>query len=298
MIKDPKQRFASIQAFVRAFRQASQPDTTHTFLEGTDKLRRVSASRAPSSDLDVVDQASTPEVAPVEQVTLLDNASTVPVELSNGTPDQPGMLVPSATGLPMVHRDKRPLAFIVLFVALLIVLIGGTLFAYPAISTYNAHVQATAIASMSTATVQASQTPPTPNPIPTDFAFTKITQKGGQALSNKEPVAISVKQLPLTITGTYASQGSEQVWIVVEDVYRQYYLQPLPVRFADGGQEGVWRVDNVYTNIGTVRINFVSVTQQGNDFFQKMSDANDYQAFKQLPAGSKTVLVIPIQVTQ
>jgi len=136
----------------------------------------------------------------------------------------------------------------------------------------------------------------TPNPMPSNFVFTKIMQGDGQELPNAEPVTISVKQLPLTITGTYASQGSGQVWVVVVDRYGQYYLQALPVRFADGGQQGVWGAYNVNTNVGTVRIDFVYVTPQGNDTFQHRMDAKDFSSFTQLPNGYKLLLTINIVV--
>lgn len=144
---------------------------------------------------------------------------------------------------------------------------------------------------------------PTPTPMPppilgpTDFALTTITQKNGQVLQNQQPVSIQVAELPLTITGTYTSQGSGQVWVVVEDLYGQYYLQTPPVRFADGGYDGRWRASNVDTNMGTTRIDFVSVTSQGNAILQRKMDSKDVGAFQQLPDGYKILLSISIQVT-
>jgi len=146
-----------------------------------------------------------------------------------------------------------------------------------------------------TSTVQLSPTP-TPNPVPTNFSFTTITLKNRQVLQNQQPVTIPVAELPLTITGTYSSQGSGQVWVVVEDLYGQYYLQTPPVRFADGGIDGQWRASNVDTNVGTTRIDFVYVTPQGNDTYQHRMDAKDFCSFTQLPNGYKLLLTINIVV--
>lgn len=138
---------------------------------------------------------------------------------------------------------------------------------------------------------------PTPSGPPTKFVFTTITLKTGNVLQNQEPVPIPVAQLPLTITGTYSSPGSGQVWVVVEDLAGYYYLQSLPVRFADGGMVGKWRASNVNTNVGTNRIDFVYVTPQGNDTFQHLVDTQQFGAFPQLPDGSQILQTIKIQVS-
>lgn len=136
---------------------------------------------------------------------------------------------------------------------------------------------------------------PTPSPSepPTNFSVTSIALKNGQVLPNEQPLAIPVSGVPLTITGTYTSQGSGEVWVLVEDIYGNYYLQHPSVRFGDSGQ---WTANNVVTAKGTTRINFVYVTSEVNKLFQLMVDTNNFGGFTPLPDGSKIIQTISIQV--
>jgi hypothetical protein len=136
----------------------------------------------------------------------------------------------------------------------------------------------------------------TPLAQPTSFLFTTITQSNGQPLPTQEPVNIALKQVPLIIAGTYSSAGTGVVWVVVVDRAGQYYLQVPAVRFADGGQQGVWRAYNIFTNVGTLSIDFIFVPQ-GEPFFQNKAQNHDYKAFSDLPADATTILRISIRVT-
>src|SRR5437763_5300954 len=90
----------------------------------------------------------------------------------------------------------------------------------------------------SSAVAQHILTPsPTPTlPPPTNFSVTTVSLRDGSILPNTHPLQIPVAGVPLQVTGTYSSQGSGQVWVLVEDAYGQYYLQIPPVRFGTGGQ--------------------------------------------------------------
>lgn len=135
-----------------------------------------------------------------------------------------------------------------------------------------------------------------PSVPPTHFLSATITSSDGRALPTQQPVNIAVKQLPLVIAGTYASSGTGEVWAVVVDKAGQYYLQIPSVRFADGGQQGVWRAYNIFTNIGTISIDFIYMPQ-GESFFQKKAENHDFSAFSDLPSDARTLLRIGIQVT-
>jgi hypothetical protein len=153
------------------------------------------------------------------------------------------------------------------------------------------------------AQVTGSAPPSTPAPQaaaplaqPTSFLFTTITQSNGQPLPTQEPVNIALKQVPLIIAGTYTSAGTGAVWVAVVDRAGQYYLQVPAVRFADGGQQGIWRAYNIFTNVGTLSIDFIFVPQ-GEPFFQNKAQNHDYKAFSDLPADATTILRISIRVT-
>lgn len=145
-------------------------------------------------------------------------------------------------------------------------------------------------------TPPAQVTGSTPSVQPSNFLYTNITQSNGQALPTQQPVNISLRQVPLIIAGTYTSAGTGEVWVVVVDRAGQYYLQVPSVRFADGGQQGVWRAYNVFTNEGTLSINFIFVPQR-EQFFQNKAQNHDYKAFSDLPAVATVLLSITIRVT-
>jgi len=138
-----------------------------------------------------------------------------------------------------------------------------------------------------------ASTPPQPpsHLAPTNFAVTTLTLKNGQVLQDGQ--AIPLAEVPLTITGTYSSQGSGQVWVLVGDIYGNYYLQHPPVRFGDAGQ---WTAYNVVTALGTTSISFVSVTARGNETFEQMVATNNSGGFTILPDGSKVLQILKIRV--
>src|SRR5207253_2269415 len=71
---------------------------------------------------------------------------------------------------------------------------------------------------------------------------------------------IQQSDLPLTVKGTYASEGSlGSVWTVLVDDRGQYYIQNPPVHLTDGE----WAASNVQPLTGIVSIDFVFVDQAG-----------------------------------
>jgi hypothetical protein len=144
---------------------------------------------------------------------------------------------------------------------------------------------------ISSPTVVATPTPaPAFNPIPTNFNVTVIKLNNGQVLQAGQPIPVS--RSPLTITGTYSTKGSRQVWVLVQDTYGKYYLQNPPVAFGDTGQ---WTASNIITAVGTIKILFVCATAQGNSVFQQMV-ATGPSGFTLLPEGSQILQEIPIRM--
>ncbi len=126
--------------------------------------------------------------------------------------------------------------------------------------------------------------PPKAEP-PTGFSV--ITLHPGQVIVNTD--------IPLTIRGTYSSEGSGLVWVVLEDNIGNYYLQSPPVRFQGGGQ---WLAENIRPGAGITKVDFVSVTSDGNTTFEGMVAAGDFGAFTSLPPGSQILVTIPIDTSQ
>jgi hypothetical protein len=120
-----------------------------------------------------------------------------------------------------------------------------------------------------------------PNVLPQNFVVTSLHP--GQVIQDQD--------VPLTIRGTYSSEGSDRVWVVLEDNQGQYYLQTPPVEFLGGGQ---WVAHNIRPGQGITQVDFVQVTSDGNSVFQQMVDSGDFGAFNQLPDGSTILVSIPI----
>ena len=137
--------------------------------------------------------------------------------------------------------------------------------------------------------------PPTPTPTatlapPTDFSVTEMKLKSGKILQIGQPYPVA--ESPLTIIGTYTSQGSGTVWVFVQDDNGYYYLQKPQVQF---GSTHEWAASNVITAVGTIKIEFVYVTPQEQQSFQGMIDAGA-DGFYPLPEGSIVLTEIPIRV--
>ena len=148
-----------------------------------------------------------------------------------------------------------------------------------------------------TATPTAMLAPPTATATPTatlappiDFFVTEIKLKSGKIIQSGQPYPLA--ESPLTITGTYTSQGSGTVWVFVQGDNGHYYLQKPQVQFGSTHQ---WTASNVITAVGTIKIEFVYVTPQEQQGFPGVIHGGSYD-FNTLPPGSDVLTDISIQV--
>ncbi len=142
-------------------------------------------------------------------------------------------------------------------------------------ATSTAVAQMTATAVARTATAIATGPP---------IGFSVTTLHSGQTIQ---------ANIPLTIKGTYSSKGSGLVWVVLEDSYRNYYLQNPPVQF---NGDGTWTATNINPGPGITMVDFVSVTSAGHKVFLGML-AGGFGAFHMLPADANNFLQIPVVVS-
>ena len=153
----------------------------------------------------------------------------------------------------------------------------------------NANANATAQAQLNaTATAQAQA----------------IANATATAIATGPPIDFSVTTLhagdyvqayvPLTIKGTYSSKGSGHVWVVLEDLFRNFYLQNPPVQF---NSNGTWTVTNINPELGITMVDFVSVTSAGHKVFLGMVAKCEFGAFHKLPSDANNFLQIPIVVS-
>jgi hypothetical protein len=123
---------------------------------------------------------------------------------------------------------------------------------------------------------------PTSSHPPTDFKVTTI--HNGRVIQQQD--------LPLTIMGTYSSKGSSgEVWAVLVDSERRYYIQNPPVDFRSGG---TWTARNIRPLVGIVAIDFVFVDRAGNGFFENLVANKIWGAFPLLPDNSKILATISV----
>lgn len=74
------------------------------------------------------------------------------------------------------------------------------------------------------------------------------------------------------------------IWIVLQDNFRNYYLQNPPVELK---KDGRWVAKVIRPGSGITRIVAVQVTQEGNRIFDGKVATNDWGSFRQLPEKSR-----------
>jgi hypothetical protein len=109
--------------------------------------------------------------------------------------------------------------------------------------------------------------------------------------SLREDQEIRGQDLPLVVEGQYVSVRPPPVWVVLRDHYGHLYLQSPPVDFLPNGR---WRATNVVPGSGIDAVNFVQVTDEGNERFRAMVKRREFGAFDQLPPGSTKLAVVPV----
>jgi hypothetical protein len=142
-----------------------------------------------------------------------------------------------------------------------------------------------------TPTLTATPTP-TPTSTPTvtvtsTQAFIFVSPKEGQTFTAG---AILYKS---DVHGTHKLPSDTHVWLLLSDVYGNYYLQNPPVRFIN---DGTWTATNIRLGQDIDQILAVKVTEEGDKEFQKKVQNQEWGAFQQLPAGSEVIATINIKV--
>jgi hypothetical protein len=112
-----------------------------------------------------------------------------------------------------------------------------------------------------------------------NFTFSIKTRSG--------KIAIEESMLPLKLDGQYRPVYARPfVWVVLQDVYSNYYLQSPPVYFLPDGR---WIADNILPGKGITTIHFVTVGVQGHAAFMKKVRQREWGAFQDLPGDGKII---------
>jgi TIR domain len=122
-------------------------------------------------------------------------------------------------------------------------------------------------------------------PPPGDGEFVVDFPKNGQVVRDEDS--------PLRVEGRY-SGGPRDIWVILEDSFRQYYVQNPPVRFQP---DGSWRATNVLPGRGITFVLFVEIAIANNDsktIFDQMVQRKQFGAFTELPPGSRVLESVAI----
>lgn len=96
---------------------------------------------------------------------------------------------------------------------------------------------------------------------------------------------------PLSIRGVTGLLDSETVWVVVADEVGRFYLQYPPVIIRSGN----WVVTNIRPLEGIKRIVFVHVNAEGNQFFLRKVEHNEWGKFNTMPSGTTELAFVEFE---
>ncbi len=90
---------------------------------------------------------------------------------------------------------------------------------------------------------------------------------------------VIASDLPMTIEGRWSGKLCA-VRVILEDSYRQYYVQDPDVRLLP---DGTWLATNVIPGQGIIYIHFVALGAEGKRRFEQMIEQRDFGAFREMP---------------
>ena len=119
--------------------------------------------------------------------------------------------------------------------------------------------------------------------------------KNGQEEIRSEdlPLTIRREDLPLAIGGKYSPINGLHAWTLLEDAYKNYYLQDSEIRFLP---QNVWIAENIIPGLGIKRIHFVMVDESDHATFRQMAASREWGAFKKLPPSS--IKLVSVEITR
>ncbi len=103
--------------------------------------------------------------------------------------------------------------------------------------------------------------------------------------------AVEDADLPLMIEGRYSGDMGAAVRVILEDSYRQYYIQNPEVKFLS---DGTWRATNILPGDGIMYVHFVALDDAGKRFFDQMVERRAFGAFREMPTNSQVLRSVGI----
>ncbi|MBU1616130.1 hypothetical protein KJ693_12595 [bacterium] len=112
----------------------------------------------------------------------------------------------------------------------------------------------------------------------------KVTINSGDHFSYKF-------ETPLTARGTTSLPDNETVWVIVADQTGRFYLQHPPVKISSGR----WDVTNILPLERIKRIIFARVDVEGNRFFLRKVEHDEWGKFNTMPSGATEIAFVQIE---
>jgi hypothetical protein len=112
-----------------------------------------------------------------------------------------------------------------------------------------------------------------------------------QVVNLPERSVVRDEDLPLTIEGNYAGNMGAAVRVILEDSYRQYYVQNPEVEFSS---DGTWHATNIRPGDGTMYVHFVKLNDAAKRVFDQMVNRHAFGAFREMPARSQILQSVTI----
>jgi hypothetical protein len=122
-------------------------------------------------------------------------------------------------------------------------------------------------------------------PLPFPIVFDVETPRDGQEVREGD--------CPFSASGTYYSEKALDVWVILDDVYGNFYIQAPPINFLPRNR---WEARNINPAPGIEHIHFIYVDKQGDTQFSTMVQKRRWGGFKKLPPNSKILQTIRIKM--
>lgn len=112
----------------------------------------------------------------------------------------------------------------------------------------------------------------------------KITINPGDSFSYKFGT-------PLSARGTTSLSDNDTVWVIVADQTERYYLQHPPVII----RSGTWIATQIFPLKGIKRIIFARPDAEGNQFFLRKVEHDEWGKFNTMPSGTTEIAFVQLE---
>jgi hypothetical protein len=122
-----------------------------------------------------------------------------------------------------------------------------------------------------------------------DFSIESLKKKNGNTINLGDSFNYKFA-VPLSARGTTTLSDTAFAWVVVTDQAGFYYLQRPPVSI----RSTQWSATNLFPLSGIKKLIFVQVDSEGNHFFMRKVEKNEWGKFSDMPNDSTEIAFIEL----